>query len=320
MFSVNLHNQYKSLQELNIKYTLLLYYLPIEINNLYYRIKIVGVKNMDNLGDILKETRQQQQLSQLETAEDICSQSTLSEIEHNKYIPNTQLLINLCQRLSVDFDDLALAENFKICKENYFNSKVASFYNNRDYRGLKVFLNRPTVTETVQTGKQTQAYYFYLSLCALHLERKYDNAKELLKLSLASAGHSRKQTTLTRLGNITLAYVYAQQGLKMSAFRQINLALKNLEKTKYEENLNLIFYVASLSYFQLSKFDLAIQSIEAGIQFTFENESHFMLINSFYLMANIAEMVKQDQQRVTIKNYDLFNNFIHEHSYEKVNQ
>lgn len=33
---------------------------------------------MDNLGDILKEARQQQKLSQLETAEDICSQSTLS--------------------------------------------------------------------------------------------------------------------------------------------------------------------------------------------------------------------------------------------------
>lgn len=274
---------------------------------------------MDNLGDILKETRQQQRLSQLETAENICSQSTLSEIEHNKYIPNTQLLINLCQRLSIDFDDLALASNFKICKENYFNQKVSSFYKARNYQQLRAFLTRPTVVETVQTGKQTQAYYFYLALCALHLENKYDNAKEFLKLSLASAGHSRKQTVLTRVGNIALAYVYAHQGFKVSAFEQINLALKNIEKEQYEENLNLVFYMASLSYFQLSQFDLAIETIEQGIHFSLARKSHFMLLNSLYLMANIAEIVKTNNTRLTLKSYDLFNDFIHERSYERVN-
>lgn len=281
---------------------------------------IVGVNKMDNLGDILKETRQHQRLSQLETAENICSQSTLSEIEHNKYIPNTQLLINLCERLSINFDNLDLATNFKICKENYFNQKVSFFYNDCNYEELKAFLNRPTVIETVQTGKQTQAYYFYLALCALHLERKYDNAKELLKLSLASAGHSRRQSTLTRVGNIILAYVYARQGLKNSATSQIELSLKNIEKAKYEENLNLIFYIAALSYFQLSKFELAVQTVEDGIQFLIDNESHFLLINSLYLMANVAEIFKQGDYDLTLKGFDIFNTFIHERVFEKVNQ
>ncbi|WP_119326389.1 helix-turn-helix transcriptional regulator [Companilactobacillus musae] len=274
---------------------------------------------MDNLGDILKETRQQKRLSQLETAEDICSQSTLSEIEHNKYIPNTQLLINLCQRLSIDFDNLSLAENFKIGKEKYFNQKVRSFYKSHDYKTLQAFLNRPTVIETVQTSKQTQAYYFYLSVCALRLEHGFDNAKELLKLSLASAGHSRKQTTLTRIGNISLAYIYARQGLKTSAYRQISLSLKNIHKTDYEENLNLIFYVAALSYFELSQFDLAIETIEDGIHFTINNGSRFMLINSIYLMANIANVIKQNNAHLALRSYDLFNNFIHERTFEKAN-
>jgi len=275
---------------------------------------------MDNLGDILKEVRQQQQLSQLETAEDICSQSTLSEIEHNKYIPSTQLLINLCEKLSIVFDDLTLAGNFNICKESYFNKKVSNYYKNQEYIQLRRFLNRPTVLETVQTNKQTQAYYFYLALCALKLDRKYDNAKELLKLSLASAGHSRKQTTLTRLGNIALAYVYAQQGLKTSTLRQINLSFKNLTKMEYDENFNLIFYVAALSYFQLSKFDLAIEVIEQGIHYIISNESHFMLINSLYLMANITEVIKQNNTQLAIKSYDIFNAFIHERTYETVNE
>ncbi|GEO65038.1 helix-turn-helix domain-containing protein [Companilactobacillus nantensis] len=274
---------------------------------------------MENLGDILKEARQQRNLSQLEIAEDVCSQSTLSEIEHNKYIPNTQLLINLCKKLSIVFDDLTLASNFKICKEKYFNQKVSSFYRTQDFLQLRIFLNRPTVLETVQTSKQTQAYYFYLAVCSLKLDHKFDEAKELLKLSLASTGHSRKQSTLTRLGNVALAYVYASQGLKTSALRQIELSLNNFPKTAYEENLNLVFYIAALSYFQLSKFDSAMEVIEQGVHYIMENNSHFMLINSLYLMANVAEMVKQNNAQLAIKNYDLFTAFLHERAYESVN-
>lgn len=273
---------------------------------------------MDNLGDILKETRQQKQLSQFKTAEDICSQSTLSEIEHNKYIPNSQLLINLCERLSIVFEDISLANNFKICKDNYFNQKINSFYKTHNYDQLRTFLNRPTVIETVQTSKQTQAYYFYLAICALHLERKFDNAKELLKLSLASTGHSRKQTTLTRVSNVFLAYVYAQQGLKNSALRQIDLSLKDLNLIEHEDNLNLIFYISALSYFKLSKLDLAIQTIESGINFIRKNESHFMLLNSFYLMAQIAESVKEKNAVITIQNYDLFKTLFHAPTYQSV--
>ncbi|CAJ1195697.1 helix-turn-helix domain-containing protein [Companilactobacillus paralimentarius] len=275
---------------------------------------------MDNLGDILKETRQRRQLSQLETAENICSQSTLSEIEHNKYIPNTQLLINLCQRLSINFDDLLLAQNFNICKDRYFNQKVRSLYNSRNYQLLKTYLNRPTVIESVQTGKQTQAYYFYLAVCDLHLEHNFDSSKELLKLSLASAGHSRKQTTLTRICNITLAYVYAKQGLRRSANRQIELAQRDLNKITYDENLNIIYFVAALSYLALNKYNQAIEMVEKGINFTRQNNSHFMLLDSIYLMAHITEKIQTKYHKLeSIKKYDIFNDFIHERPYAKVN-
>ncbi|MQS97870.1 helix-turn-helix domain-containing protein [Companilactobacillus halodurans] len=276
---------------------------------------------MDNLGDILKETRQQRQLSQLEIATDICSQSTLSEIEHNKYIPNMQLLINICQRLSIDLYDLSLVNSFKICKDNYSNAKINRLYSSRNYQALQNFLNRPTVIELVQTSKQTQAYYYYLAICALHLENKFDNAKELLKLSLASTEHNRKQTVLSRIGNITLAYVYSRQGLKNSAYRQISLAFKKFDRATYDENLNVVFYLASLSYYELSKYDLAIKMIENGIDFIQENESHSMLLNSFLLMANIAEAIKNEPKNVPItKEYHFFNNFLHERNAYRSNE
>ena len=115
------------------------------------------------------------------------------------------------------------------------------------------------------------------------------------------------------------SYVYAQQGLKTSTFAQIELAFRHLEKSTYDENLNLLFYIAALSYFHISKFDLAIQTLEKGIKFALSNNSHSMMINSLYLMANIAEMVKEENVGLTIKSYSLFNSFIHQPLYEEAN-
>lgn len=77
--------------------------------------------------------------------------------------------------------------------------------------------------------------------------------------------------------------------------------------------------IAALSYFHISKFDLAIQTLEKGIKFALSNNSHSMMINSLYLMANIAEMVKEENVGLTIKSYSLFNSFIHQPLYEEAN-
>ena len=60
--------------------------------------------------------------------------------------------------------------------------------------------------------------------------------------------------------------------------------------------------------------------IEQGIHYIISNESHFMLINSLYLMANITEVIKQNNTQLAIKSYDIFNAFIHERDYETVNE
>lgn len=263
---------------------------------------------MDNLGDILRETRISHQLSQIETSDNICSQSTLSEIENNKYNPSTQLLIDLCQRMSISFEEIILAQNFKVCRDIQLNKRISTLYNAHNYQDLNLFLVRKRVLADVQTDKHTQAYYFYLSLCALHLDHKLDHTKELIKLSLASSNNSRKQTTLTRLGNIILAYIYSKQNLRSSSIQQIKMALNNIENVKYEENLNIIYFVAALSYFQISRYKPALDMVRRGINFSQRNASAFMLINNFYLLAYIKKTVCERRLKIKHSNIHKYSN------------
>lgn len=52
------------------------------------------------------EARKAREFSQVELAEDICTQATLSRFENNGHVPNLKILIKLCNRLGLPLADL----------------------------------------------------------------------------------------------------------------------------------------------------------------------------------------------------------------------
>ncbi|WP_334332712.1 helix-turn-helix domain-containing protein [Companilactobacillus sp. HBUAS59544] len=251
---------------------------------------------MVNLGEIIREARENKLISQKELCESLCSQSALSEIEANKYAPSKQLLIQICKRLSISSTDLCLQQNYKVSKCADFNRIIKRLYNSSDYRGLRNFLNRPTLLNSVQTSQQTQAYYFYLAICSIQLDLDLDNAKAFLKLSLASSGKRHKRSTLTRLGNAALALIYAKLDLKNSAQTYFDLAMHNLDKDNYDGNQNTLFFIGALIYSHFNDYNKALDIIEQGLKRASTYKSNFMLINLFYLMAHITETLQTHQE------------------------
>ncbi|MHC9537371.1 helix-turn-helix domain-containing protein [Dellaglioa sp. BT-FLS60] len=269
----------------------------------------------NTLGSILQETRKTQHLSQKEVSRDICAQSMLSAIETNKYMPNAQLLIHLCQKLSIDLDQISLLENFDISSENQFNKRVNTLCNQHQYAELRNFLNKKSVISDLKTDQQLQAYYYYLGVASLHTEATFTNAENAIKLSLASSNHHLPDT-LTRLGTISLAFIYAKQSFKEMTQNYIEQTFKNFAQLPYEENQNILFYLTSLIYFERADYTASLNWIDKTITFATEHNSHYMLANSFYLMAQIAKKAEdnnkllaatQRQQLLT----DLFNEKIY---------
>lgn len=242
----------------------------------------------DYLGFALKKARQKLKLTQKNASEGICAQSMLSAIENDKYIPNAMLLIKLCKRLNISLDEINLVKNFEIATNHDINTQLNELCNNHAYGELKNFLLDDSVIEQIQTATQLQSYYYYLGVAVYQIDNNLDETKRNLKLSLSS-DESKKSNTQKSLALISLGLINAKQGNSTETNRLLKEAVTSLDDLEYEENLNVIYYLAALIYFELENMNKATLLIEKAIVYITNHNSHYMLANCYYLMACIAK-------------------------------
>lgn len=243
----------------------------------------------NQLGISLRRIRKQQNLSQKEVSSGICAQSMLSAIESGKYMPNARLLLSLCDRLSIRLDEINLNKNFLISDEQKFNDVLSKLCNQHKYAELKDFLLDTKTIDKVQTTKQTQAYYYYLGVASFQVDSNLKDAEQNLKLSISSNDSVKTKSTLTRMGLVTLGFIQAKRGLPNQASALISKAMENVDEGNYEENLNIIFYLAALASYELKNLQKSLKWIENGITYITSHDSHYMLANLYRLLAQIAE-------------------------------
>ncbi|MCO6543331.1 MAG: helix-turn-helix transcriptional regulator [Lactobacillus sp.] len=240
----------------------------------------------NTLGQTIRAARKNQQLTQKATAQNICAQSMLSAIENDKYVPNAQLLIQLCQRLNINLETLSLSKDYSISQYQSFNQQLEELCNQHQYPKLHQFLKSEETIAAVQSASQTQAYYYYLAVAQWHEQRPVA-AIQTLKLSLAQSSKNIV-TTLTRLSWASLGWILVNQGQQQIAQKLIKESLQHLELAIYEENQNILFYLAALVYRYLSDFSTAFTFLEQGIDFATRHNSHYLLSNYYYLLAQLA--------------------------------
>lgn len=241
-----------------------------------------------SLGTTLKQARKRQGLSQATVATGICAQSMLSAIENDRYTPNAKLLVALCRRLAISLDQISLASDFAISGDDALNTRMQVLCNQHRYRDLRDFLLAPSTLAAVTTDAQTQAYYYYLGVAQLHGDAGLTAAQQNLQFA-ADMAVSRQPTTLTRLALASLATVKAQQHLPHSAQQLTAQALAQLDQMPYEENQNILFYLAALTAYWLQEPELATDRLLRGIRFITDHQSHYMLANCYRLIAEIAQ-------------------------------
>jgi len=248
-----------------------------------------------SLGTTLKRVRKQQGRSQKDVATGICAQSMLSAIENDRYTPNAKLLVALCRRLAISLDEISLATAVAISGDDARNTRMQALCNQHCYQELRDFLFAPETVAAVTTAQQTQAYYYYLGVAQLHVDAKLDDAKQNLQFAMTMT-EERMPTMLTRLAMASLATVQAKQGLRHSATQLSDQALAAIEQAPYEENSNIIFYLAALTAYFLQNATLATQRLLTGIAYITAHNSHYMLANSYRLLAEIADRAGRENE------------------------
>lgn len=258
------------------------------------------------LGEVLKQVRLSQHLTQHQLAENICTQSIISAIEHSHYTPNAQLMITLWQRLAIHTGQFCLATYFDISDNLKINRYVTQRFRQYDYYALHQFLICDDTVQNIQSARQLQAYYYYLGLIELQIGTDSHYVAQNFYLSLANAPHTRDLLTLTRLTHSTLAWLYAKDGLQQKARHQIKIALSNLVDNRYDENQNICFYLAALSHFQFHDLIGSMQFLNLGVHFSVANHSNYLFANYYYLIAQLARAQQQDQLKIETLHHQQF--------------
>lgn len=240
-------------------------------------------------GAEIKRLRNEKKLTQKKLCSGICSQPMLSAIESGKYIPNSKLLIQLCQRLEVSTEILVLKDNYEISGNISFSIQAETFCNQHEYEKLNEFMLREEVMNSIVTKEHFQAYYYYLGCSSFHVEKNLRECERNLKLSLAEGGKRDIPDSLSRLALASLALVNAKLFRKTVTIDLIKQSVVAMADGPYGQNLNIIYYLNALAYYELEDFEAAVTMIEEGVSFVTANDSHFMLANLFYLLAQISE-------------------------------
>ncbi|MFC6261280.1 helix-turn-helix transcriptional regulator [Levilactobacillus fujinensis] len=257
-----------------------------------------------SLGTTLKQVRQKQQRSQKDVAVGICAQSMLSAIENDRYTPNAKLLLALCHRLNISLDEISLATDFAISGDDGLNTHMQRLCNQHHYQELADFLTAANTQNAVITAQQTQAYYYYLGVAQLHVGTTL-TAEQNLQFAMTMT-EERTPTTLTRLAMVSLATVRAKQQRRNSATQLVNQALATIDRGPHEENCNIIFYLAALTAFFLHDSALATQRLMMGITYITNHNSHYMLANSYRLLAEIADQAGHENDATTARQKQQF--------------
>lgn len=264
-------------------------------------------------GATLKKIRQSKHMSQKAICEGLCSQPMLSAIENGKYMPNSQLLIGLCQRLGIQADTLVLQDHFSVSSSADFSQQAEHLCNQHAYPELKAFLESPTVLDSIETAAENQAYYYYLGSSEFHLDSSLLESESAFKLVLAEESHPSQPTTLSRLALGSLGLIYAKKQLADRSHQYATESLANITEAIYEENLNILFYFKAYGDSLSGRFVEAVATIDEGIAFITAHRSSYMLANLYYLLATISEgSATEEEVTAALQRSEIFAELYHE--------
>ncbi|EOH55546.1 transcriptional regulator [Enterococcus faecium EnGen0263] len=236
-------------------------------------------------GALLKEYRKKKGLTQVQLAEGICEQATVSNIENKNMSPGINILSALCKKLNVEISDILVeTEEDKIRKKL---SEIQSLNAVSKYKESYEILQKID-QKKVSNSDLLNQILFYQGLLD-HLYAKKEDA------ALFYFNQVLEQTTETDIHHLqaaaNVAMIYLAKGELDFAKVYVERTLKILNDTDFD-NLMVcaVYYNIATYYSKIENYEKAIQLCEKGIEY---NKKHKSTHSLEYLLYEIAFCHKQ---------------------------
>lgn len=236
-------------------------------------------------GALLKEYRKKKGLTQVQLAEGICEQATVSNIENKNMSPGINILSVLCKKLNVEISDI-LVET----EEDKIRKKLSEI---QSLNAVSKYKESYEILQTVDQKKVSNSdllnqILFYQGLLD-HLYAKKEDA------ALFYFNQVLEQTTETDIHHLqaaaNVAMIYLAKGELDFAKVYVERTLKILNDTDFD-NLMVcaVYYNIATYYSKIENYEKAIQLCEKGIEY---NKKHKSTHSLEYLLYEIAFCHKQ---------------------------
>ncbi|MFG6614199.1 helix-turn-helix domain-containing protein [Enterococcus lactis] len=234
---------------------------------------------------LLKEYRKKKGLTQVQLAEGICEQATVSNIENKNMSPGINILSALCKKLNVEISDI-LVET----EEDKIRKKLSEI---QSLNAVSKYKESYEILQTVDQKKVSNSdllnqILFYQGLLD-HLYAKKEDA------ALFYFNQVLEQTTETDIHHLqaaaNVAMIYLAKGELDFAKVYVERTLKILNDTDFD-NLMVcaVYYNIATYYSKIENYEKAIQLCEKGIEY---NKKHKSTHSLEYLLYEIAFCHKQ---------------------------
>ncbi|MFS7410593.1 helix-turn-helix domain-containing protein [Carnobacterium maltaromaticum] len=255
------------------------------------------------LGDKIKEKRLELGMKQAELAEGICTQASISNLEHNTTTPSLVLLLAIGKRLNIDLNELSdyaieqvdpTASIFNQVQLLRSQFKVKEAYN--------LIIEKLSI-EQLKKNHEKKKYYYYLGITSLLGKESISDAHYNfnLALSIESEPSSLFLDILTTNG-IGLAYFLdSEKDKALTYFEKSLVELDNFTSESAllnEESIEItkMYYATAKFYSAIEEYTKAVDLCTLGINLQQNMHVNYELEQLYYEKAfNLAKLNRKNE-------------------------
>jgi transcriptional regulator with XRE-family HTH domain len=262
------------------------------------------------------EARKALNLSQVDLAEGICTQATLSRFENNGQVPNLKILIKLCNRLNLPLGELFPKVGVQYTETTEKMNKAEFFLITREYDQAADLLQSIAVTEIEETKLALRFHYLNGFIMIAQHVPVTDILFTFDQILLADDANEAEIFRL--LAYTGIGMVYSREGNPEKAEFYFNKVLEKIYAypiTTMEDVwrvLNIVFQSGTF-YSVINEIELSNALLSYAISICSDNHVTYYLARAAIQLAKNAIIQKEPKRVVLELIYDA-------RAYSKINR
>lgn len=255
-------------------------------------------------------------LSQIELAEGICTQATLSRFEKNGQVPNLKILIKLCSRLNLPLGELFPKVGVKYTETTEKMNRAEFFLITSEFEQAAALLQTIVISEVEDLNLSLRYHYLNGFVMIFQSYPVIDIIFMFDQILLAEESCDSEIFRLLAYTGIGVAYSREKDQEKAEFyFNKVLEKIYNYPTKKTEDTwrvLNIVFQ-CGVFYSQIQELEISNALLNYAVSICSDNHVTYYLARAAVQLAKNAIIEKEAKERILERIYDA-------RAYSKINK